>query len=177
MGKYNSPMPLRIVDSRPIFALPGPLLLAVLLGCSDPSTTPDPDPPDEGQWIIDSGQVLSEFPFSQAACAEVFPSGSANSDSLPTGTAAAVRIVSTACYHARIAVVDSTDDTLRTFSTRFGIVNRTDDEKNRGVVGYVAWNGEDDKGMAVAAGRYLWRMEFDFGAGRVRKFRADIILP
>lgn len=167
----------RIGTHFPIFAFLSAPILAALMGCGGESTAPEPRLPHEGLWIIDSGQVLTDFPFSAAACDEVFPSGSANSDSLPTGTAAAVRIVSIACYHARIAVVDSADDTLRTFSSRFGIANRSDDEKNRGVVGYVAWNGEDDEGKAVAAGRYLWRMEFDFGAGRIRKFRADIILP
>lgn len=154
-----------------------PLLLAALLGCGDRSTSPNPRLSDEGLWIIDSGQTLAEFPYRATACAEVFPSGFANSDSLPSGTVAAVRIVSTACYHVRVFVVDSAQDTLRTFASRFGILNRTDEEKNRGVVGFVAWNGKDDQGRTVAAGRYLWRMEFDFGAGRIRKFRADIILP
>ncbi|MDQ3000238.1 MAG: hypothetical protein M3Y08_03080 [Fibrobacterota bacterium] len=173
----TSPMVRHIVGRILILGLTCPLFLAALLGCGDRSTSPNPRPPDEGLWIIDSGQTLDEFPFRAAACAEVFPSGSVNSDSQPSGAVAAVRIVSTACYHIRVFVVDSAQDTLRTFTSRFGILNRTDEEKHRGVVGFVAWNGKDDQGCTVAAGRYLWRMEFDFGAGRIRKFRADIILP
>jgi hypothetical protein len=29
----------------------------------------------------------------------------------------------------------------------------------------------------LGAGRYLWRMEFDYGLGRFRRFRADIFIP
>ena len=57
------------------------------------------------------------------------------------------------------------------------ITNRSEAEKNRGVVGFVAWDGKNDQGEDVAPGRYLWRMEFDFGSGRIRKFRTDFILP
>ena len=74
-------------------------------------------------------------------------------------------------------VVGADSDTVRSFSTRFAIFNRSEDEKNRGVTGFAAWDGKDDAGRDVGPGRYLWRMEFDFGLGRTRRFRADIQIP
>ncbi len=132
---------------------------------------------DPGSWIIDSNQVLDEFRFSTAACSEVFPAGSQSADTVPAGSAAWVKVVSTACYRLKVHVVNSDSDTVRVFDTRFGIFNRTEDEKNRGVPGYAAWDGRDSSGKDLGPGRYLWRMEFDFGMGRKRHFRADIWVP
>ena len=98
-------------------------------------------------------------------------------ESVPPGSVAFLRLISTACYHLRVRVVGPDSDTVRTLETRFGIFNRSEAEKNRGVVGFVAWDGKDDQGEDVVPGRYLWRMEFDFGSGRIRKFRTDFILP
>ncbi|HKP95419.1 MAG TPA: hypothetical protein VJ385_06655 [Fibrobacteria bacterium] len=148
-----------------------------ITACKDGDTGIDPVPADDGIWILDSAYTLDEFPFRTAECAEVFPEGSANLESVPPGSVADLRIISTACYRLRVRVVDSDSDTVRTLETRFGIFNRSETEKNRGVVGFVAWDGKDDQGAAVSPGRYLWRMEFDFGSGRIRKFRTDFILP
>jgi hypothetical protein len=167
----------------PVSSIPIRLGLACVLalvwcGCDKTGTAPeDTVPVDQGLWILDSNYTLDEFPFSNAACEEVFPSGSASIDTLPSGSVAAVRIVSTACYAVQVRVVDSSGDTVRSFASRFGIAFRSDAEKNRGVPGFVAWDGLDDRGAAVPKGRYLWRMLFDFGSGRLRKFRADILLP
>ena len=158
---------------------PGALILAslFLLSCTDDPSGPNPRPLDSGLWILDSAQTIDEFPFRTDACAEVFPAGSVSSDTLPPGSAAWVRIVSTACYRLTVRVVNADSDTVRTFSTRFGIFNRTEDEKNRGVVGFAPWDGKDSLGTDQGSGRYLWRMEFDFGLGRIRRFRADIFIP
>lgn len=130
-----------------------------------------------GPWILDSIYTLDEFPYQAAACAEVFPPGSANADTLPAGSAASIRLITTACYALTVRVVGADSDTVRTFSTRFALFNRSEGEKNRGVSSYAAWDGKDDQGKPLGPGRYLWRMEFDFGSGRLRRFRADILVP
>jgi hypothetical protein len=130
-----------------------------------------------GPWILDSVYVLDEFRYSDSACAEVFPPGSATADTLAAGSAAYVRLVTTSCYSLTVRVVDSDSDTVRTFSTRFAIFNRSEGEKNRGVSSFAAWDGKDDQGKPLGAGRYLWHMDFDFGLGRLRRFRADIMVP
>lgn len=166
-GLYNSSMRL------------GLLLTAtfILSACTSDPAGPAPRLPEPGLWIVDSNQVIDEFPFRADACAEVFPAGSSSADSILPGSAAWVRIVSTACYRLTVHVVDSDSDTVRVFETRFGIFNRTEDEKNRGVQGFASWDGRDSLGKDLGAGRYLWRMEFDFGLGRIRRFRADILVP
>ncbi|MEO7426361.1 MAG: hypothetical protein ABI036_14320 [Fibrobacteria bacterium] len=146
-------------------------------GCRDGSVPTEPVWIDDGMWIPDTTFTLDEFPFNTAACGEVYPEGSVNVDSVPWDAVAHVRIRATACYTLRVRVVDSDSDTVRTFVTRFGIFNRTESEKNRGIVGFAAWDGRDDSGAAVPRGNYLWRMEFDFGAGRIRKFRASFDRP
>lgn len=155
------------------------LLSALLLfsACGEDAAGPAVRPPEPGMWIVDSNEVLDEFPFRTDACEEVFPSGSSNHDSVPPGSAAWVRLRSTACYRLTVRVVDSDSDTVRTFETRFGIYNRSEEEKNRGVLGFAPWDGRDDAGKERGSGRYLWRMEFDFGLGRIRRFRADILIP
>lgn len=147
-----------------------------LSSCDDAPTSPVARP-EPGIWILDSNVVLDEFPFRADACAEVFPSGSYSSDSVPPGTVAHVRVVSTACWKLTARVVDSDSDTVRILEPRFGLFHRTEDEKNRGVVGFAAWDGKDGAGKDLGPGRYLWRMEFDFGLGRIRRFRADILIP
>lgn len=155
------------------------VLAACLLACACGGGESVSGPPavGEGQWILDNERTIDEFPFSEAACLETFPPGSALIDSIPPGSAAFVRIVSTACYHVTVRVENGDGDTVAAFESRFGIFNRTDEEKNRGVPGFVAWDGLDSAGVRVPDGRYLWRMEFDFGSERIRKFRADIVLP
>jgi hypothetical protein len=76
-----------------------------------------------------------------------------------------------------VRVVDSDSDTVRTFETRFAIFNRTEGEKNRAMLGFLAWDGKSDEGKDLPSGEYLWRMEFNFGAGRLRKFRTAFTLP
>ncbi|MDB5102864.1 MAG: hypothetical protein JWP91_553 [Fibrobacteres bacterium] len=150
----------------------------MLMGCDGSGSATGPGrQTDEGPWITDSVYTLDEFPFGSDACLEVFPAGSVNSETRGPDAAAALRIIATACYHARVTVIDSAKDTVRTFDSRFGIFNRTEEEKNRGVVGYVSWDGKDDLGIPVPRGRYLWRMDFDFGSGRTRRFRAEFVLP
>lgn len=159
-----------------LFALAGVSLTACLSACDgDPASPYSGDPP--GPWILDTTATLDEFPFSAAACAEVFPAGSASADTMPAGSAAAIRITTTSCYSLTVRVVNADSDTVRTFSTRFSIFNRTEGEKNRGVSSYVAWDGKDDQGKLVGPGRFLWRMDFDFGLGRFRRYRGDIIVP
>jgi len=150
---------------------------AALSACDfhDPASTSQGEP--YGPWILDTVYTLDEFPFSAEACAEVFPAGSASADTLPAGSPAWIRIVTTSCYALSVSVVAADSDTVRTFSTRFSIFNRTEGEKNRGVSSYVAWDGKDDQGKALGPGRYLWRMEFDFGLGRLRRYRGDIMVP
>jgi hypothetical protein len=150
--------------------------LLAFSGCGhgDPASPPAEDP---GPWILDSAYTLDEFPYRDDACAEVFPQGSASADSVPAGAVASLRLTVTACYALTVRVVDADSDTVRTFSTRFAIFNRTEGEKNRGVPSFASWDGLDDKGDRMGPGRYLWRMEFDFGAGRLRRYRADILVP
>ncbi len=160
-------------------SLPVLLCLAALLaaGCRSGGASTEPVYVDDGMLITDSVLTLDEFNFTTAACSKVFPGGSVNVDTVPSNAVAHIRIIATACYALRVSVVSSDSDTVRAFATRFGIFNRSDAEKNRGVVGFVAWNGEDDKGAQVPRGEYLWRMEFDFGAGRIRKLRARFEIP
>lgn len=153
------------------------VILSALCACEvDNSVVPPPTEP-AGPWILDTVYTLDEFLYRADACAEVFPPGSVSSDTAPLGSAASLRIVTTACYALTVRVVDADSDTVRTFSTRFTIFNRSEGEKNRGVSSYVAWDGRDDGGKALGPGRYLWHMDFDFGLGRLRRFRADILVP
>ena len=148
-----------------------------LLAACDHKSKPTDPYSDPGAWILDSGLVLDEYRFNTAACTEVFPPGSQSADTLPPGSVASVLIRSISCYSLRVHVVNSDSDTVRSFDTRFGIFNRTEEEKNRGVQGFAAWDGKDGSGKNLGPGRYLWRMEFDFGQGRKRHFRADILIP
>jgi hypothetical protein len=143
----------------------------------DPDNPASPAPgEDPGLWILDSVYTLDAFPYRADACAEVFPTGSASADSVPAGSAASLRLIVTSCYALTVRVIDSDSDTVRSFSTRFAIFNRTEEEKNRGVTSFAAWDGRDDEGNRLGPGRYLWRMDFDFGLGRMRRYRADIWL-
>jgi hypothetical protein len=146
-------------------------------GCRGGGTAVGPAPEEEGIWILDSAFTLDEFPFDSAACAEVYPAGSVNIESVPTGSIADLRVRATACYHAIVRVVGPDSDTVRTFDVRFGIFNRSEGQKNRGVVGFSAWDGKADGGEPAPPGDYLWRMEFDFGAGRFRWFRTMFSVP
>jgi hypothetical protein len=145
-------------------------------GCGGDGVSPGPVPVEEGLFITDTVYTLDEFPFDSSDCAEVFPAGSANHETRASGAAAALRIISTSCYHVRVEVVGPGKDTVRSFDSRFGIFNRTEAEKNRGVVGYLSWDGKDDAGTPVPGGTYLWRMRFDFGSGHIRKYRTDFLL-
>jgi hypothetical protein len=149
----------------------------VFSACEDRNPVSPAPNPDPGPWILDSVYTLDAFPYRADACAEVFPPGSASADTLPAGSAAAIRIVTTACYALTVHVVNADSDTVRTFSTRFALFNRSEGEKNRGVSSYAAWDGKDGEGKDLGPGRYLWRMEFDFGLGRSRRYRADILVP
>lgn len=152
--------------------------LGVVLNACDGQDPVSPYPGNApGPWILDSVYTLDEFPYRDDACGEVFPPGSVSADTLAAGSAASLRLVTTSCYALTVRVVDADSDTVRTFSTRFAIFNRSEDEKNRGVSSYVAWDGKDDQGKLLGPGRYLWRMEFDFGLGRLRRYRADIMIP
>ena len=71
---------------------------------------------------------------------------------------------------------DSAGALVRGFDQYFKIFNRNDGDKDRGEPGYVTWDGLDDAGKAVPRLRYLWKMEFDYGAGNVLRRRADIKL-
>ena len=151
------------------------LLAAGLFSCR-PSSRVVPTMPDEGLLIVDSSWVIDAYPYDSTACAEVLPLGFANSDSLPVGTMVFVKVISTSCYSVHVSVEDEYSKTVRSFDRYFGIFNRKEGDKNRGVEGYAPWDGKDDQGHAVPIARYLWRMEFNFGKGRMRKLRADIRL-
>jgi len=142
----------------------------------DNSVTPSPRE-TAGSWILDTSFTYDGILYRADACAEVFPPGSVSSDTLPAGSVISIRFVTTACYALTVRVVDADSDTVRTFSTRFSIFNRSEGDKNRGVSSYVAWDGRDDSGNDLGPGRYLWHMDFDFGLGRLRRFRADILVP
>jgi hypothetical protein len=150
---------------------------ALLCACGgrDPASPSYGEGP--GPWIPDTVFTQDQYPYTAEACAEVFPPGSASADTLPGGSVAFIRIITTACYSLTVRVVGADSDTVRTFSTRFAIFNRSEGEKNRGVSSYAAWDGKDDSGKPTGPGRYLWRMEFDFGLGRLRRYRADIMIP
>jgi hypothetical protein len=174
MRPFSLLRPFSLPDIAPLA-----LVLAVaagLAGCGDKGYSPDPEPVEEGLFITDTNYTLDEFPFDSSDCAEVFPAGSISSDTRDPDAVASLRLISTACYHARVRVLNSDKDTVRAFDSRFAIFNRTEGEKNRGVVGYLSWDGRDDEGKAVPEGRYVWRMEFDFGDGRIRKFRTDFLV-
>ena len=149
---------------------------AGLPGCADKVYSPEPAPVGEGLFITDNDYLLEDFPFDSSDCAEVFPAGSISSDTLDPIAVASLRLKSTACYLVRVRVIDSAKDTVRVFDSRFAIFNRSEGEKNRGVVGYLNWDGKDDSGKAVPAGVYLWRMEFDFGSGHIRRYRTDFLV-
>lgn len=153
------------------------MVSSALCACEvDNSVSPSPTE-TAGPWILDTTATIDEFLYRADACAEVFPAGSVSSDTLPAGSAVSIRITTTACYALTVRVVNADSDTVRTFSTRFTIFNRSEGEKNRGVSSYVAWDGKDDSGNDLGPGRYLWHMDFDFGLGRLRRFRADILVP
>lgn len=167
----------RLLSARVFgFALWAGAAVEGLMGCGDEGYSPDPAPVDDGIFITDTNYILDEFPFDSSDCEEVFPAGSIGSATRDPDAAASLRLISTACYHARVRVIDAARDTVRTFDSRFAIFNRTEAEKNRGVVGYLSWDGKDDAGKAVPEGVYLWRMEFDFGSGHIRKFRTDFLV-
>ena len=176
------PISIRRISSRLFGFRFVPALLAGagaagLMGCGDKAYSPEPAPVEEGLFIADTNYTLDEFPFDSSDCAEVFPAGSISAETRDPDAAASLRLVSTACYHVRVRVIDADRDTVRVFDSRFAIFNRTEGEKNRGVVGHLSWDGKDDSGDAGPAGVYLWRMEFDFGSGHIRKFRTDFLIP
>lgn len=166
----------RILDliGPPVFLL---FVLGVLSGLSacKHETSTEPIIVDEGFFITDSSYVV-DIPYASSACSEVLPSGFANSDSIPAGTVASVTVVSPACYHVQVRVQDADSQFIRTFDRYFAIYGRQDGDKNRGVEGFITWDGKDDSGRTVPKTRYLWRLRFDFGAGLIRKARADIRL-
>lgn len=151
------------------------LLAAGIFACQSASPVV-PGNPDEGLLIVDSSWVIDAYPYDSTACAEVLPAGFANSDSLPAGTMAFVKVISTSCYSVHVSVEDESSKTVRSFDRYFGIFNRKEGDKNRGVEGYAPWDGKDEQGHAVPIARYLWRMDFNFGKGRLRKLRADVRL-
>jgi hypothetical protein len=157
-------------------ALAACIALALNACLSGDAASPQPGE-DPGLWILDSVYTLDEFPYRADACAEVFPPGSASADSVPAGSVADLRLIVTSCYALTVRVIGADSDTVRSFATRFAIFNRTEGEKNRGVTSYAAWDGMDDRGNRLGPGRYLWRMEIDFGLGRLRRYRADILIP
>jgi len=162
---------------RRLLAAAGVLAALTLSACQPTDPAPSPPAHDPGLWILDSVYTLDEFLYRDDACAEVFPAGSVSADSVPAGSVASLRLIVTSCYALTVRVIDADSDTVRTFATRFAIFNRTEGEKNRGVTSYAAWDGMDDKGNRLGPGRYLWRMDIDFGLGRLRRYRADIFVP
>lgn len=155
----------------------GLALCAAAAGCGDDGYSPEPVPADEGYFISDTSFAISDFNYDSTACREVFPAGSVNTETRAPDAVAALRIISTSCYRARVVVTNEAKDTVRIFDSRFAILNRSEDEKNRGVVGYISWDGKDEGSAALPKGIYLWHMAFDFGKGRVLKFRTDFLIP
>lgn len=150
------------------------LALGFCLGaCTSGSPT---DPGGQGFLTVDSSLVIDDLPFFNAACNEVVPAGVPNSDTLFPGDSLRVRVTSTACYYVYISIEDSTGREVRSLDRYFRIYGRLDGEKDRGVVGYLGWDARDAASVPLPPGRYLWKMEFDFGGGRKKRFRADMWL-
>lgn len=150
-----------------------PALALAAAGCGEPER---PDPPYEGQLLVDSNVVIDWFHFSRAACDEVLPDTFTNADTLPPASATRLVVTSIACYAATARIEDSLGAPVRTLEWYFDIPGRQDDDKERGAIGYLAWDGKDMAGTDVPPGAYLWRLEFRFGDGRSVRFRADMRL-
>jgi hypothetical protein len=149
-------------------------ILAALTACENSrGTAPDRS---EGSLIVDSLLVLDRYSYSGAACDEVAPAGSDAIGTLPAGMAAHLLVISTACYAVSVRIEDTSGVEVDTLSRRFRIQGRQDGDKDRGVEGWIAWDGLDGSGTPLPSAPYLWRMEFDFGGGRIHRYRADIVL-
>lgn len=157
----------------------GILFAAALLGlaaCRDDSKTPvDPVPgTEDGIFFADSLIVLSEFNYSDSACAEVLPDSFANSDVRPAEPVV-VQVTSISCYAAHVDVVDSALAPVRSFTAYLKIYSH-DGDKNRGHLSYIGWDGRDDKGAPAPLGKYRMRIRFDFGAGHSTKYYGPVYL-
>lgn len=149
-------------------------MLTALMACeSSRGTAPDRS---EGSLIVDSLLVLDRYSYSGASCEEVAPAGTDAVGTLPEGAAAHMLVISTACYAVSVRIEDTSGAEVDTLSRRFRIHGRQDGDKDRGVEGWIAWDGLDLSGAPLPSAPYLWRMEFDFGGGRIHRYRADIVL-
>jgi hypothetical protein len=158
--------------ARPVFAAMAALI--ALIACDGgQGTAPDRH---EGSLIVDSLLVLDRYSYTGAACDEVAPAGTDDIGALPDESAAHLLVVSTACYSVSVRIEDTLGVEVDTLSRRFRIHGRQDGDKDRGVEGWIAWDGLDRSGDPLPPAPYLWRMEFDFGGGRILRYRADIVL-
>jgi hypothetical protein len=151
------------------------LLIIIFDGCSKDDPT-GPKIVDEGYLIVDNSWVIDTYNYDSLACREVLASGVWDAGTIPASSIAKVQIIATACYKVRIQVEDFASRRVRTFDQQFAILNRQEGDKDRGLEGFLTWDGKDDSGLAVPRTRYLWRLEFDFGKGRLLRARADIRL-
>lgn len=165
------------IQSSPwIISILAVIFLIIMLGGCSKDVPTGPKIVDEGYLIVDNSWVIETYNYDSAACREVLASGSADAGTIPASSIAMVQIIATSCYMVRIQVEDSASRRVRTFEQQFAILNRQQGDKNRGVEGFLSWDGKDDSGQAVPRTRYLWRLEFDFGKGRLLRARADIRL-
>jgi hypothetical protein len=151
-------------------------LIAIAIAAAGCDQGDEPEPPFEGQLLVDSAVVIDWFHFSRAACDEVLPDAFANADTLPPASATRLVVNSIACYAVSARIEDSLGAPVRILEWYFDIPGRMDGDKERGVIGYLAWDGKDEAGRAMPPGAYLWRLEFRFGAGQSVRFRADMRL-
>jgi hypothetical protein len=153
-----------------------------LAGCSLFAVSGDGDGEVEdpyanaGALITDSAVVIDDFHFSEAACAELVPGGFANMPKPDSGQGIALLVNSIACWKADVKVVDSNNAVVDSFTQAFGIFGQRDGEKERGHVGYLVWK-PGNHGVTVWPGTYLFRIRFDFGAGRKLALRALVPWP
>jgi hypothetical protein len=151
-------------------------LLIIFAGCEGSGSSIDPVPDKEdGIYFADSNIVLDAVNYSDAGCAEVLPPSFANADSVPAGSAAVVTVIATACYAARVDIVDSAGAAVRSLDRYFKVYGH-DGDKNRGHPGYLGWDGRDDKGLPAAKAKYRWRIAFNLGAGHVIKYYGPVWL-
>jgi hypothetical protein len=161
--------------------LPFLLLFLLLSSCRlfNVSNTDGHDteyPIREGQLITDSIVVIDDFPFSEEACAELVPENFANR-SLPSGGRVPKLIVnSTACYSAKVLVMNDTGAPVDSFYQVFGIWGQKNGDKERGHLGYLIWSSSDSI-FSLPRQTYTWKITFDYGRSQSLKLVALVDWP
>lgn len=158
-----------------VLAASAALAVAAALSACDGGRAAEPVR-NEGSLIVDSLLVLDRYSYGAAACDEVAPEGAGGFGELPDSAAAYMLVISTACYAVSVSIEDTLGVEVDTLRRSFRIRGRQEGDKDRGAEGWIVWDGLDRSGEPLPAAPYLWRMEFDFGEGRIQRYRADIFL-